>query len=179
MRRFPLGAPNTSAGPNTGIIIAPPLVPGCPPAPNCPTIPGLAEWLELPSVLDCEPISPAQATIAGSVFTSTPGPDLTTTYQWGVDVSAIEVPYMCCVVFVDEAVALANIRSMIANGSYIQTQEPPYAAITSPFFVLRPGDFSPAVISHYQRNTSFGDTDNGLLATVRFRVLCLPVEPSA
>jgi hypothetical protein len=65
---------------------------------------------------------------------------------------------------------------MAADGADIQ-KDPPDNGILSPFFLIRPDGSNPQ-ISAYQPNTSFGDPANGLLATVTFRVVCIPVEPA-
>ena len=82
------------------------------------------------------------------------------------------VPYLCCVIPVDEAALIANFRFMTAGGAPIQTS-PPANDILSPYFMLRP-DGSSQTISAYQPNTSFGDAANGLVDAVTFRVQCIP-----
>lgn len=175
MRRFPLNAGSPSSS-NGGIIIAPPpIIPPAPPA-ACPTVPALEAWQDLTDVFPCAAVSPADASIAGNVFTATPGADTASTYNWSIDVSAIDVPYLCVLVPSDEAIFEANFRFLSAAGLTIQA---PVFDIVSPYFILRPDASTPSQsISAYQPNTSFGDASNGLAAVVTFRVLCLRIDPA-
>lgn len=175
MRRIPLQAGSVGGG-NGGIIIAPPRIPPNVECPECPEIPPIAAWSDIATVFDCAGDYPAGATIANGLFTATPGVDTSTLYQWSIDTTGMLVPYLCCVIPVDEAALIANFRFMTAGGAPIQTS-PPANDILSPYFMLRP-DGSSQTISAYQPNTSFGDAANGLVDAVTFRVQCIPVDPA-
>lgn len=93
--------------------------------------------------------------------------------------SAMTAPHICCLVPIDSAVLTSNFRYLYAAGQPLQV-DPPDNSIVSPYFILRPGGGASQAINAYQRGDSWpGDTaPNGLLETVRFRVLCLPVAPA-
>lgn len=177
MIRYPLGPPGVPPGANGGIIVAPPPLPGAAPptgpCPPCPPFPPMGEWQDLPNVLTCSAVEPAGASIDGVRFIATPGDDLTAAYTWMIGDFAEDL--LCRLVFEDEAVAAENFRGMNGFSSYFQ-QPPPDNGISSPFFMIRTLDWSePTYIIAYQRGESFGDASNGLLAAVRFRILCIPV----
>lgn len=176
MRRVPLrnGTNGTSNG---GIIVVPPIVPPPVECESCPSVPPIADWADITELFACAGVAPDEATVAANgLFTATPGADLTANYAWEINTAGMTIPHVCCVIPTDLAVFSQNFRFMAAAGAYIQ-KDPPDNGILSPFFLIRPDGSNPQ-ISAYQPNTSFGDPANGLLATVTFRVVCIPVEPA-
>lgn len=174
MRRIPLNPVAPGSG-NGGIIIAPPIVPVVPPV-NCPTVPPLEAWQDLTDAFACAAVAPANASIAGNVFTATPGADTTSIYDWSIDVTTLDVPYVCIILPSDQTIFEANFRFMSAAGTTIQA---PLYEVVSPYFILRPDPLTTSQsISAYQPNTSFGDASNGLAAVVTYRILCLRIAPT-
>lgn len=181
IRRFRL-TPVAGSGAQNGLIIT---LPPPSPAPDptvcetCPTVPPLAEWVDLPTLFPCVGSAPAEATIdSAGTFVAAPGVDTSTTYEWEIDTTGMTLPHVCVVVPDDEAVLVDNFRYMSGAGTPIQ-EDPPDNSIRSPYFLLRPNEpLLPLRISTYQRGASWGDPTNGLNATVRFRVLCIPVAPT-
>lgn len=176
MRRLPFGTQGSGSG-GGGIIIAPPPVPPPTVCADCPTVPPIAEWADVTSLFPCVGDAPAEATVAGTIFSASPGADVSTTYTWEIDTTGMTAPHICCVVPLDLAIMAANFRFLAAAGAYIQ-QDPPDNGIRSPYFIMRPGESGPIQVSAYQPNTSFGDPANGMTETVQFRIVCIPVAPA-
>lgn len=175
-RRFPLLPTAPGPRPLAIEIRMPPLTAGAPPA-ACPTVPAIADWQSVTLVFPCTPAFPAQATIAGDVFVATPGPDLTTVYAWDIDLSSMTVPHMCVIQPEDPATFVAQFRGVYAANMPISSFND--GSVLSYFFMMRPDDpilSGVAQVSTYQRHIP-DDPANGLTATVRFRVLCIPIDP--
>lgn len=181
MRRFPLRpVPVAPTPPGIGLTLPPAVAPPSndgPIPPTCPTVPPIADWTSVTNVFDCSALLPAGASLVDDVFIAAPGADLTAAYLWNIDLTGVTLPYMCKIVPEDVAVFVAQFRGMTAANMYISDFNT--GAVDSYFFLMRPGDPNlggAAQIATYQRHVP-DDPANGLTATVRFRVLCIPIDP--